>query len=251
MTEIIETPVTGIAGKRTPREALEKPLTRKKKEPAFLIDVSGSNLEFAAPDSDKTKVELVCETIGILTPILEKDDAEAAREQAGGSSEKGGVRAVAANEPGDIEFEPGEDESDDPRDLHDINTANLKQKQQQIRDLVNQQGRTYLMPGVRALQHAFNTEFKGDLDRCLEIVIVTDGKLHDPKEFEAWLDKNAGPNCVVCVAVIGYGPEHDKAVEHYQEIAKRNKFVTVDALTGVSDPMEVAYDLQFMADLAA
>jgi hypothetical protein len=255
MTAIVETEVTGIAGKRTPRESLERPLTRLKKEPALVVDVSGSNLEQAAPDSSTTKVELLTQAIPLIAGVVEGDDAEAQAEQAGGSSDKGGLRTIAANEPREIHFDKGEDESTDERDLGDINTANAPQKMQRIVQLVNQQGRTFLMPAIRAIKRAFDTEFPGDTQRCLELLIINDGKVSDEAELEEWVAKNAGPRCVIVVAIIGYDDVpsahgHDAAVTGWQKIAAGNKFVTVDALTGVSDPREVAYDLQFMGGLA-
>jgi hypothetical protein len=256
MTAIEETAVTGTPGKRTPREQLERPMTRLKKEPALVVDVSGSNLEMADPEGTMTKVELLTLAIPLIAAVVEGDDAEAAREQSGGSSKRGGLRTIAANEPSPIEFAPGEDESEDPRDLGDINSANALEKMAQIRSLVEQRGRTFLMPAIRGLKHAFDTEFPNDPDRALELIIINDGKVSDEDELEQWVQQNAGPRCVIVVAVIGFDESksshgHDSAVQHWQQIAASNKYVGVDALTGVSDPREVAYDVQFMAGLAS
>jgi hypothetical protein len=252
---IEETAVTGIAGKRTAREDLEKPRTRLKLEPALVLDVSGSNQEGADPEGTITKVELICQAVPLIAGVVEGDDAEAAAEQADGSSDKGGLRTIAANEPGELKFEPGEDESDDERDLGDINSANAPEKVAKIRELVMQCGRTYLMPAVRAIKHAYDAEFGDASDRALMLMIINDGKVSDEAELEHWVEDHAGPRCVICVGVIGFDETknnhgHDAAVEHWAAIARKNKFVTVDALTGVGDPRELAYDLQFMAGLA-
>lgn len=247
--ELIEAPVTGIPGKRTPRNEIELPRTGNlKKEVVVLIDGSGSNTEAAGPDSRTTKQELVIEALPHLVAALEGDDAEAAREQSGGSSAKGGCRAWAFDEPVEFEFEEGEDESDDVRDLGDLNTANVQEK---LADFPWRHGRTYIMPAVRAALHAYSSEFGEDKKRAIEMLVITDGKLNDAKEFEAWLEEHAGKHCVVAVAVIGFGPGHDTAVEHYRDIAKKNPYLTVVAVTGVSDAYEMAGDLRLLSGTAA
>lgn len=243
--EIVETPVTGIAGKRTPREDIELPKTERKLEVIFLWDVSGSNAETAGPESTMTKQELVVNTLPMIVAALEADDAQAASEQAGGSDEKGGLRTFAFNEPQDIEFDEGEDESDDERDLGDLNSSNLAEKM----TLVPWGGRTYIMPAIKAAEVAFQAEF-GDIPLrkrpAMEVLIVTDGKLNDPEPFEKWLSQ-ADETCVIAVAVVGFGSGHDHAVDHYRQLAAKNKYLTYVALTGVSDPQEVAFDLRLLS----
>lgn len=247
--EIIETPITGIHGKRTPREEIEMPKTDREKEVVFVIDVSGSNGEQAGPDSSMTKQELILASLPHMVSALEGDDSQAAAEQADGSDDKGGCRTFYANEPGEIVFEKGEDESDDERDGGDLNMSNIQEKLRQI----PWGGRTYMMPAIHAAEHAFQAEF-GDVPLrkrpALEILIVTDGKLNDPEQFEKWLAQ-ADETCVIAVAVIGYGHGHDEAVKHYQALAAKNKFLTVVALTGVSRPDEVAQDLRLLSGTAA
>jgi hypothetical protein len=247
--EIIEAPITGLPG-RTPREEIELPKTMGREIEVIIVgDVSGSNQEQAAPDSRKTKQELIIEVLPHLVAALEGDDSQAAREQAGGSSDKGGCRTFWANEPQPIVFEDGEDESDDPRDAGDINSANIPEKVENI----PWGGRTYLMPAVRAAETAYQAEF-GEVPLrkrpAMEVLIITDGKLSDPEEFEAWLAQ-ADETCVAAVAVIGYGRGHDEAVAHYRALAATNKYLTCVALTGVSDPREVALDLRLLSGTAA
>ena len=232
--EIIEAPITGLPG-RTPREDIEMPKTMGREIEVIIIgDASQSNEEQAAPDSSKTKQELIIEVLPHLVAALEGDDSQAAHEQADGSSDKGGCRTFWANEPQPIVFEEGADESDDPRDAGDINSANIPEKIENI----PWGGRTYLMPAIRAAETAYQAEF-GEVPLrkrpAMEVLIITDGKLSDPQQFEAWLAQ-ADETCVAAVAVIGYGRGHDEAVAHYQELAARNKFLTYVALTGVSDP---------------
>lgn len=259
--DIVETPVTGLPG-RTPREAIELPKTSRELEPVAIIDVSGSNEEPAGPESPMTKRELIEQALPLIVGAIEDDDAQAKSEQASGDDDKGGLRMFAANEPGEIVFEKGEDESDDERDLGDGNSANIQAKLAQF----PWGGRTYLMPAVRAAEHAFQAEF-GDTNSphymparsrpAIELLVITDGKLSDAKEFESWLAANADETCVICVAVIGYGTGHDQAVEHYKALSHSptnpngNPYLTYVALTGVSDPMEVAYDLRLLSGTAA
>jgi hypothetical protein len=189
------------------------------------------------------------QALPLLVGALEGDDSQAAREQAGGSSEKGGVRTFYANEPEPIEFEEGEDESGDERDGGDLNTANVQEKMREI----PWGGRTYLMPAIHAAEHAFQAEFGHIPLRkrpALEVLIITDGKLSDPRPFEDWLSQ-ADETCVVCVAVVGYGKGHDDAVAHYQALAEKNQYLTYVALTGVSDPKEVAFDLRLLSGTAS
>jgi hypothetical protein len=245
--EIIEAPITGMPG-RTPRDMIEKPKTDRELEVIEIIDVSGSNAEPAGPDTPMTKQQLIIGAQPHLVAALEGDDSQAAREQAGGSSDKGGVRVFYANEPHPLQFKEGEDESDDERDGGDHNTANVLDKLTEI----PWGGRTYLMPAINAAECAYQAEF-GEVPLrkrpAMEVLIITDGKLSDPDEFEAWLAQ-ADELCVIAVAVIGYGRGHDEAVRHYQALAEKNKFITTVALTGVSDPKEVALDLRLLSGTA-
>jgi hypothetical protein len=248
--EIIEAPVTGMRG-RTRREDIEKPRVKKgaKLEVRFIVDVSGSNGEKAAPDSDMTKQELIIGILPGFVRLLENDDAQAAREQSGGSSDKGGCRTFYANEPDPILFKEGEDESDDERDGGDLNTANINEKLAQI----PWGGRTYLMPAITAAEHAGQVEAarlpEGERWDAEETLIVTDGKVSDSGPFEAWL-AHRGPRSVCTVAIIGYGPGHDEAVEHYEALADSNAFLTYVALTGVSSPEEAVLDLRLLSGTA-
>lgn len=247
--DIIEAPITGLKG-RTPRDEIEMPKVQGREiEVIEIMDVSGSNDEQAGPDSRMTKKELIIAMQPHLVAALEGDDSQAAAEQADGSSDKGGVRVFYANEPQPIVFEEGEDESDDPRDGKDHNTANVQDRLRQV----PWGGRTYLMPAIHAAETAYQAEF-GDRPMrnrpALEVLIITDGKLSDPEPFEKWLSQ-ADELCVVAVAVIGYGDGHDEAVRHYRKLAAKNKYLTVVALTGVSDPREVAMDLRLLSGTAA
>lgn len=228
MPEIRETPVTGLPG-RTPREEIEHPHTGGREiEPVVIIDVSTSNDEPVEPDVSMTKRELIISVLPQLVAALEGDDSQAAQEESGG-----GLRAFAFSDHGR------------PQDLGDLNTARIADQLNQI----SWGGETFIMDAVRAAEKAFQEEFG---DRPLrnrpaqEMLVITDGKLTDAKQFEEWVQQ-ADETLVVAVAVIGSGLGHDEAVAHYKAIAQKNRFVTVDALTGVSDPTEVAFDLRLLS----
>ncbi len=241
--EIVETPVTGMKG-RTPRQQIveEKPGNNgREKEPVFLIDVSGSNQEAASPDSDMTKQDLLLVAIPLATGKLAGDDSQAAREK---GTKKGGVRSYAFSEPQEFEdFDAVEAEFGDDRDLGDVSEANV---QDTLQEAV-WGGRTYIMPAVRAAEKAFQAEFGNIPLRkrpTMEVVIWTDAQaLWDYYYALAQADEF----CVVGVAVVGYGHGHDTAVASYQRLAVKNKYISVVALTGVSDPAEIALDVQLMA----
>lgn len=236
-------PTTGLPS-RTPRSEIEQPRTMgREKEPTILIDWSGSMREKASPDSPMTKVELVKTAVPIIVRKLAGEDSQAAHETGTG---KGGVRAFYYDVPDPIQFEKDEDESDDPRDLGDLNEANVVEV---LGNMPEPQYQTWIMPAIHAAEHAYQAEF-GDRPLrnrpAIELVVIGDGKFNDAREFEEWV-KQADETCVVCVALIGYGSGHDEALQHLQKIADDNPYVSVVALTGVSDPEEVALDVQLMA----
>jgi hypothetical protein len=243
--EIVEAPVTGLKG-RTPREQVieEKPDNNgRDKEPVQLIDFSTSMIEPAGPDSPMTKKELILVAVPLASGKLAGDDSQAKNEVGTG---KGGVRSYGFSEPGEFEgFNEEEAEFEDDRDLGDVSEANVQETLQEA----PWGGRTFIMPAIRAAEKAFQAEFGKIPMRkrpTMEVIIWTDGKLNDEDEFEEWL-KQCDEFCVVAVAVVGYGHGHDAAVASYQRLAAKNRYLSVVALTGVSDPVEAALDVQLMA----
>lgn len=247
--DILEQPTTGIEGKRTPREQFELPNTDLKKEPGLVLDASGSNAEEADPDGKITKVELVSDALPHVVSSMEGDDAEAKREQAGGSSAKGGVRGFMFSYDAPIIFKSGEDESDDERDLHDLNTANIREKVAAYRAMVAQRQMTFVTPALVAVHTAFNNEFGDDHTRAQIIMGIGDGRFNDPAAFDEFL-LSAGPRLCIAFAAIGHGTAHNEFVEHLETIRKKNGYFTYAALTGVSDPMELALDLRLLSGTA-
>lgn len=247
--DILEQPQSGIAGKATPREVFELPDTELLLEPGGVIDCSGSNLDWADPDHTIKKVDLVSDAIPHFVVAVEGDDAEAKKEQADGSSDHGGWRAFGFSYDAPIVFEPGEDESDDPRDFHDANGANVKKMVQRYRDLVDQRQMTYVTPALVAIDYAFTAEFKNDLKRAQMILGIGDGLFSDPAAFDKFL-ATAGPRKFIGFAAIGYGDDHDRFVAHLKQISESNPFFTYAAMTGATDPFSFALDLRLLSGTA-
>lgn len=253
--KIVEMPITGDPNKRTPREQIieEKPVVFGPKEAVFIIDWSRSNRDKVAPDSAITKVELLQAALPLVCRILGKDDSQAEKEAAAGKATSkgalGGVRSFAFNEPGRFRgWDPEENEFEDYRDLGDLNQANVVDALR----LEHFDGRTFVMPALMAWQQAFDAEFPDGKDEdgnpvTAEVIIWTDGELNDEGDFESWLDAPNKRKMVIGVAVYGSGPGHDAAVAAYRRIAAKHDNISVVALTEVSDPNEVALDVQLMA----
>lgn len=246
--QIVEAPITGLQG-RTPRQQIieEKPDNGgREKEPVFIIDRSRSNLEYADPEQTITKADLLRTAIPIVTKALAGLDSQAAHETGTG---KGGVRAFSFNEPGEFTgWNEAEAEFEDERDLGDVHEGNIQEVM--YPDFFD--GRTYPMPAIRASEKCFQAEFGNRPLRnrpTQMIVIWTDGQISEQREedaFEEWLSQ-CDETCVVGVVVIGYGDGHNAAVKAYQRLAANNKYLSVVALTGVSDPNEIALDVQLLA----
>jgi hypothetical protein len=252
--KIIEMPVTGLDG-RTPRSEFEKPRTgksRTKKEVRLIADVSGSYKEPASPDSGMTKEEVFLAALPHIVRVIAKYDSKAKDEQSGGSSAKGGVLTFCGSYEGGYEgWDPETSEFDDPRFLDDINEANIPEKIEQLKALFAMGAMTYMMPPLLAAAQAYANEIGDDPETAIVDLLVTDGKLTDPKQFEDWLEENAGPAHVVVVVVLGYDDGARHAYDHYKKIADENRFLTVIWLPGVIDGEEIGHDVELAAGLAA
>lgn len=202
------------------------------KEPIALIDTSGSMSWPVAEGSTVQRREVVGEAMGILVKHLEGEDSQAAEEQAGGSDEKGGLLVHL--------FASGTTE------LGDLNSSNWREKWASIR----WGGGTRIMPGWEAAQDSYLEEF-GDipaLDRpVLFVLVITDGEAEDAAEFTAVLEQ-ANAQRKFCVAVLGYGPDHDRNLAAYKAVEARNgKHVRVVNFGGETDPASIANDLILLA----
>jgi hypothetical protein len=255
LKEVIEKPVTGLAG-RTPRAQFEMPRTsknKKGKEVRLFLDVSGSEQELASPDLDLTKAQVIENSLPIIVGRIAKYDSKMVDEQSGGSPAKGGVLTFAFSYEGAYEgFNKDEAKFEDERFLGDISEANSPEKMARIHALIEMGCTTNIVPALDAAKLAYETEFpNGDEDTAIVDLVITDGKVSDHKKFENWLDDNAGPSHVIVVVIIGYGPGAQDAKKHYDQIADDNRYLTVVWLPGVVNPDEIATDVELACGLIA
>lgn len=204
------------------------------KEPVGIIDTSGSMTWPAAEGSTIERRSVVGEAMGKLVAKLEVEDAQAAKEleeemATGGEGEAGGLMTVLFAD------------ADNARVLGDLNDANWQEKWGSIR----WGGGTYIMPGWQLAVDDFMEEF-GDTPKqdrpALLVLVITDGEAADMAEFEAECAKATG-GTYICVAIIGYGPEHDATLAAYQKLAETNKHVRVVTFGSETDPDVIAEGL--------
>jgi len=198
------------------------------KEPIALVDTSGSMSWPVADGSSVRRMDVVGEAMGILVKYLETEDSQAAAEQAGGDDDKGGLLVHLF--------------SDHATELGDLNSANWRDKWAGIR----WGGGTRIMSAWQAAEQDYLEEF-GDtpaLDRpVLLALVITDGEAQDADQFEQVLAQ-AGPQRKFCVAVLGFGPDHDATLAAYKAVeAKNGKHVRVVTFGGEDDPAAIAQDL--------
>jgi hypothetical protein len=195
------------------------------KEPMLLLDTTGSMSYAIADGSRVRRMDLVHEAIGRIVEVLGAEDSQAAKEHEAGEEDKGGLMTVT--------FAGGSAEC-----IEDLNPDNLRQKWAAIR----WGGGTQIMPGWEKLVDTYMEEF-GDvpkLDRPhLLGLVITDGEADDTEQFAQTLAQAKG-GVYVCVAILGYGEEHDRALAAYQAIAAQNNHVRVVTFGGETDPSVIA-----------
>lgn len=205
------------------------------KEPVAVIDTSGSMTWPAAEGSTIERRSVVGEAMGKLVATLEKEDAQAVKELekaiATGSDEgeAGGLMTVLFAD------------ADNARVLGDLNDANWFEKWGSIK----WGGGTYIMPGWQLAVDDYMEEF-GDTPKqdrpALLVLVVTDGEAADMPEFEAECAKTSG-GTYICVAIIGYGAEHDATLAAYQKLAASNPHIRVVSFGSETDPSTIAEGL--------
>lgn len=195
------------------------------KEPVALIDTSGSMSWPVADGSTVRRMDIVGEAMGILVKHLEAEDSQAAAEQADGDDEKGGLLVHLF--------------ADHATELGDLNSSNWRQKWEGIR----WGGGTRIMAAWEAAQDDYLEEF-GDtpaLDRpVLLTLVITDGEAQDAAAFTQVL-REANAQRKFCVAVLGFGPDHDATLAAYKAVERDNgKHVRVVTFGGETDPAALA-----------
>lgn len=200
------------------------------KEPMLLLDTTGS---MSYPVADGSRIErrqLIGEALGRIVEVLGAEDSQAAKEQASGE-EAGGLMTVT--------FAGGSATC-----IDDLSPDNWRQKWSQIR----WGGGTLIMPGWEALVEQYLEEF-GDvpkLDRPhLLALVITDGEAEDTDQFAQTLAQAKG-GVYVCIAILGYGHEHDRALEVYKKIEAQNDHVRVVTFGSETNPDTIADGLLSM-----
>jgi len=200
------------------------------KEPMLLLDTTGS---MSYPVSEGSKIErrqLIGEAIGRIVEVLGAEDSQAAKEQAGGE-DAGGLMTVT--------FAGGSATC-----IDDLSTDNWRQKWSSI----PWGGGTVIMPGWEALVEQYMEEF-GDVPKQdrphLLALVITDGEADDTDQFAQTLAQAKG-GVYVCIAILGYGQEHDRAFQVYKQIAAQNNHVRVVSFGSETNPDMVADGLLSM-----
>jgi hypothetical protein len=127
---------------------------------------------------------------------------------------------------------------DNVQKIGDLSPQNWRTKWAQIR----WGNGTEIMPGWNALNEVYLDEF-GDvpqLDRPKMLaLVITDGEAIDTDAFADEMRK-LGKRAYVVLAVMGYGEEHDRALEVYQDVSTVNDHVRVVSFGNTTDPNRIA-----------
>lgn len=193
-------------------------------EPMLLLDSTGSMRWSAEEGKAPTRWEVILEAIGTMVEKLGAEDSQAAAEQAAGE-DAGGLMTVTFA-------------VDNVNKIGDLSPSNYREKLGKV-ELGNT---TEIMPGWNALNEVYLEEF-GDtpaLDRPKMLaLVITDGEALDTDQFAAELAK-VGKTAFVTLAIMGYGAEHDRALQAYQKVAEGNDHVRVVSFGNTTDPQKLA-----------
>lgn len=198
-----------------------------KLEPVALIDTTGSMSWPVSANSNLERRDVLGEAMGALVEALAAKDAQAASEKEAGE-DKGGLLTFT--------FAGGS-----AKELGDLDPENWRSKWKSIQ----WGGGTVIMPGWTEVVTAFVEEFNdkpADKKPSLLALVITDGEADDTDAFARVL-ANKQDDTYVCVAIMGYGAEHDRALHVYQEIAKQNDHVRVVTFGSETDPNVISSGL--------
>lgn len=202
------------------------------KEPILLLDTTGSNGDPAAPGSRIRRLDVILEALPKIVAVLGAEDSQAEKEQEAGEEDAGGLMTITfANNTAQV--------------LGDLNPDNVQQKLRQIQ----WGGSTYIMPGWEKVVDNYMEEFADEpiTERPhLLCLCITDGEAVDYDQFASVLAQAKG-GIYICVALLGYGDTHDKALAAYQKIAETNNHVRVLTFGATTDPDTLAQGLLSIA----
>jgi hypothetical protein len=253
--QIVRTEPSTGGESRTPRDQIE-PVFRENVlvEPDLAGDCSSSEgwrLDSGAPPVWDTQLEAMRQFV----VAAEQLDSQAAREQAGGSSDKGGIYAAFFGS-GLVKVGTGDDDGD-------LNSANFAEKigAIRVRDEKGEMvplpwGGTVIMPAIRYLDEHYLGEFEKDEDTGQIVPVAdrprrarsvwTDGAMTDYEEFGARLAEDHSdkwPQEEWFIAILGEGDAHDETLRQYRQIAEKHSNVHVYSFDGVTNPAEIAEDM--------
>ncbi len=202
--------------------------TEQEKEPMLLLDTTGSmNYRTSATDPTPRR-DTIREAISIIVSRLAAADSQAEQEEEGG-----GLRTIT--------FADGR-----AYDIGDVNPDNLQQKWNQIR----WGGGTRIIPGFNLLLKTYTEEFgsRPQAERpILMALVITDGEADDTDAFRDMVARSGG-SMYIALAIIGYGPEHDRAYQAYKQVEAQNAHVKVLTFAGETDPEVIADALMRMME---
>jgi len=232
---------------RTPRSEITTVRRHNRNyEPVCLLDLSTS-MDWGAEDegddaqlypSPMSRRAIVIAALPMLVKALAAEDSEAAKEQAGGSDELGGLLAFGF--------------ASAPTEIGDLNESNLERRFNSI----TWGGGTHVVPALKLALKDYADEFEDDEDdsRVHEIIIITDGTADDWRDLEPYL-LAADANRVYVVAIVGHGSAALATYNEYRKVAEENRtkdkfgkeHVHVVLFDGVTDPAEIGADLVTLA----
>lgn len=106
------------------------------------------------------------------------------------------------------------------------------------------------MPGWNKLLDVYLEEFGGinpEERPLLMALIITDGDADDSEQFAKALQQVSNRIYVV-LAIIGYGPDHDNALNTYKMIQENNYHVKVLEFGSETNPQTIAQTLLKMVE---
>jgi len=204
------------------------------KWPVILLDTTGSmNLQCEQNDP-KLRNELVYETIWQMAQMLIPFDDFDNKKTVQQSLLLKGIPLITFN---------AMDGGVDRGLLHPQNFVNEWRN-------IEWHGGTHIMDGWRKMLRAYENRFT-DLPQSqwplLLALLITDGELQDGPEFEEHL-KTVKGRMFVEIAVVGFGDDHDRALEHYNTIAAEHDHVRITSFTDHLDPALIVKQLLSLID---
>jgi hypothetical protein len=112
-------------------------------------------------------------------------------------------------------------------------------------------GGTHIMDGWKKMFDQYEAKFR-DLPQgqwpLLLCLLITDGEIQDAEEFERHLARVRG-RLFVDIAVVGFGEDHDRALQHYAKISRKHPHVRANQFSNSEDAEAVARQLLSLVNL--